>query len=69
MLFPCKECSSHFTEVLKANPIPKNLTRDGATLYTCQIHNVVNVRLNKEVFPCENAAEFWGGKGDCGCSK
>ncbi len=64
MLFPCKICRQHFKELLANNPI-KNDSRKELVLYLCDIHNQVNKRLNKPIFDCEKASDFWGG--DCGC--
>lgn len=65
MLFPCKICREHFIELIANNPI-KNNSRQELVLYLCDIHNQVNKRLNKPIFDCEKASDFWGG--DCGCS-
>jgi FAD-linked sulfhydryl oxidase len=46
------------------NPI-KATTREELVLYMCEIHNIVNRRLNKTEYDCKNAFDIWGG--DCGC--
>lgn len=36
-------------------------------LYVCELHNIVNERLGKDIFDCKNQLEAkWGG--NCGCS-
>ena len=65
MLYPCKICAGHFKKLLKDYPI-KNDSRKEVVLYMCSLHNKVNGKLNKPLFDCEKASEFWGG--DCGCS-
>ena len=63
-MFPCKVCREHFKELVANNPV-KNSSREELVLYMCDIHNQVNKALNKPIFNCENALQFWGG--DCGC--
>jgi FAD-linked sulfhydryl oxidase len=52
--------------MLDTYPI-KHSNREELVLYLCDIHNKVNERLNKPVFNCEKAFDFWGG--NCGCDK
>jgi hypothetical protein len=33
--------------------------------YVCKLHNIVNERLDKPIFDCNKAFDFWGG--GCGC--
>jgi FAD-linked sulfhydryl oxidase len=63
-MFPCKICSGHFQNLLLSNPV-KNSNREELVLYMCNIHNIVNKRLNKTEFDCNETFHFWGG--DCGC--
>lgn len=51
--------------MLQDYPI-ENSTREKLVYYICDIHNHVNKRLNKPIFECKKAFEFWGG--NCGCS-
>ena len=30
--------------------------------YLCEIHNIVNVRINKPIFGCIKVLDYWGGK-------
>lgn len=57
--FPCKECSAHFKEMIIKNPVQAQ-TRGDFMNYVCKIHNIVNQRIGKEIFPCENIKEIWG---------
>ena len=63
-LYPCRDCGEHFTKLLAMNPVPKSIYRRTAIKYVCNLHNHVNERLNKPIFDCDKAAEYWGG--DCG---
>lgn len=66
-LFPCRVCGRHFQMMLSDSP-PEFKTRDEFVLYVCDLHNQVNVRLDKSQFECSLPAlnARWGG-GDCGC--
>ena len=57
--FPCKKCSGHFKKMLSENPIEVD-TREIFMKYLCKIHNIVNIRINKPTFPCENIVDIWG---------
>ena len=35
--------------------------------YVCKMHNEVNKRLGKQIFPCDIVDKVWGHK-DCGCN-
>lgn len=63
--FPCKDCSNHFQRMISENPIEVE-SREAFMQYLCRIHNLVNKRIGKEIFPCENIVDIWGQK-DCGC--
>jgi hypothetical protein len=65
-LFPCHKCGKHFKKILEDFPI-KNNSREELVNYFCDIHNNVNQRLNKPIFDCKKAFDFWGG--NCGCSE
>jgi hypothetical protein len=64
-LYPCRECGGHFRKLLDFFPMPKNVKRKTSIKYICDLHNQVNSKLNKPIFDCDKAAEYWGG--DCGC--
>ena len=52
--------------MLKDNPINYS-SREDLVNYICNLHNLVNIRLDKPIFDCQNAFKFWGG--DCGCNE
>lgn len=51
--------------VLRDNPVEARGNLE-LSMWACRVHNVVNNRLGKTLFPCEKEAlaERWG---DCGC--
>ncbi|CAG8571974.1 10496_t:CDS:2 [Dentiscutata erythropus] len=51
-LYPCGECYP-----------PQVSSREAASQWACAIHNMVNVRLGKEIFDCGSIAD----KYKCGC--
>ena len=63
-LFPCKICGSHLLKMLNKEGVHAN-SREDLVNYICKIHNIVNKVLEKPVFDCKKAFDFWGG--DCGC--
>ena len=65
-VFPCKMCSAHFQELLSKHSIDYT-DRVSMVHSICKIHNVVNERLNKPQFTCNDAFDFWGG--ECGCNE
>jgi FAD-linked sulfhydryl oxidase len=50
--------------IVKENPL-KNSNREEFVYYICEIHNIMNKKLNKKHFRCKLAFDIWGG--DCGC--
>ncbi len=50
--------------MIDENPI-RAKTREELVTYICDIHNIVNRRLNKTEYDCKKAFDIWGG--DCGC--
>jgi Erv1 / Alr family len=66
--YPCKMCSLHFSELLRAHP-PDVSSRDGLSRWLCEAHNIVNHRLNKPQFPCGYVDQAWPSNlaGECGC--
>jgi hypothetical protein len=51
--------------MLKENPI-KVGSRHDLVYYICDLHNIVNKKLNKKIFNCDKAFDVWGG--NCGCN-
>lgn len=52
-------------EIIKEKPLGHN-SREELVYYICEIHNMMNKKLNKSKFNCRNAFDIWGG--DCGCN-
>jgi len=61
-LYPCGECASHFQKMIKKYP-PQTSTRSAAAGWACEMHNIVNKRLQKPLFDCSKIGDFY----DCGC--
>jgi hypothetical protein len=54
-VLPCFWCRLHFSQVLAENPIPDtDLFR-----WSVNVHNIVNEKLGKPIFPYEAALEHW----------
>jgi len=47
VLYPCAECRAHIQEYLSTTPV--QCTQH----WMCEFHNVVNLRLKKELFDCD----------------
>jgi FAD-linked sulfhydryl oxidase len=66
-IYPCEECASHFKELIATKPIEGHTSSNAElSIWLCEIHNEVNIRLDKPIFPCTLDAlkEKWG---SCGC--
>jgi hypothetical protein len=63
--YPCPDCAAHFRATLAARPVDTSNNR-ALSLWLCAVHNDVNARLAKPLFPCTLDAikERWG---KCGC--
>ena len=62
--YPCGDCASHFQRLLvKLQPRVEN--REEVIQWTCEIHNLVNLRLEKPVFNCSTVGDMW----KCGCAE
>ena len=62
-LYPSK--NGLIQEIINEKPLEHN-SREELVYYVCEIHNLMNKRLNKDMFNCRNAFDIWGG--DCGCN-
>jgi hypothetical protein len=59
-LFPCVVCKNDFTNILRDNTYENFLATSGKDMkpsltlsfWLCELHNKVNVKLNKKTFPC-----------------
>lgn len=56
------ECAEHFGQVLAKYP-PQVSSRSAAAMWGCYVHNIVNKRLKKPEFNCEDIGDAY----DCGC--
>jgi hypothetical protein len=56
------ECAEHFGKVLAKYP-PQVSSRSAAAMWGCFVHNIVNKRLKKPEFNCEDIGDAY----DCGC--
>lgn len=65
-IFPCQECKGHFNNMIAENPLVDTNKKE-VIYYFCKLHNLVNVRLQKRVFDCDKAFEYWKVEG-CGCN-
>lgn len=63
-LYPCGECARHFRQLLAEYP-PQTSSRNAAAGWLCFAHNVVNERLDKPIFDCNEIGDFY----DCGCGE
>ena len=63
-LYPCGDCARHFRQLLAEYP-PQTSSRNAAAGWLCFAHNVVNERLEKPIFDCNNIGDFY----DCGCGE
>ncbi|KAF2265593.1 hypothetical protein CC78DRAFT_444802, partial [Lojkania enalia] len=63
-LYPCGECAEHFGTVLVKYP-PQVHSRSAAAMWGCYVHNIVNQRLHKPEFNCEDIGDAY----DCGCAE
>ncbi|KAM0516943.1 hypothetical protein ACHAPE_005055 [Trichoderma viride] len=61
-LYPCGDCAKHFRGILEDYP-PQTSSRNAAAGWMCFVHNLVNERLKKPIFDCNNIGDFY----DCGC--
>lgn len=64
-LYPCAECAAHLREMLATKP-PDARSNRHLSLWLCELHNDVNVRLAKPAFNCSLPA-LQQQYGSCGC--
>ncbi|TPX44086.1 hypothetical protein SeMB42_g01338 [Synchytrium endobioticum] len=63
-LYPCGDCARHFQKLLTEHP-PNATSRQTLQQWACDVHNLVNARLEKPQFNCSLVEEAW----KCGCSE
>lgn len=61
-LYPCDECSYHFQQLIEKFPPQTNSSND-ASLWLCNMHNLVNQRLDKPIYDCSKLSNDL----DCDC--
>lgn len=49
--YPCSHCAEAFREDIKSSP-PNVKSRSDFSVWMCKMHNKVNAKLDKPVFPC-----------------
>lgn len=50
-VYPCKHCAHDFEKYLNKSP-PEIESREKLCVWVCKMHNKVNQKLGKKVFPC-----------------
>lgn len=50
-IYPCNLCKRHMKEMFRKNPYKLN-NRGEFVIYLCNIHNIVNKRLGKDLYEC-----------------
>ena len=56
--YPCGYCAEHMRQELKDDP-PRTQSRSDLAQWMCELHNKVNERLGKPIFPCARVFERW----------
>lgn len=56
--------AAHFKIVLTNNP-PDVTNRESISQWACNVHNIVNKRLEKPIFDCKTISQFY----KCGCNE
>ncbi|CAG8698842.1 5767_t:CDS:1, partial [Scutellospora calospora] len=56
--YPCDPCAEHLREEMKSKP-PKVQSRWALGKWLCEMHNIVNERLGKDIFDCNKIDERW----------
>ena len=57
-VYPCKYCADDLLVELEKSP-PKVGNQQELSLWVCDLHNVVNEKLGKPIFPCEFVDQRW----------
>lgn len=56
------QCAEHFQKMLIKYP-PQTSSREAASQWGCFVHNIVNEKVHKEIFDCNEISD----KYNCGC--
>ena len=54
-LYPCSWCANDFREAVEESPPPLH-SREGFSVWMCEMHNRVNEKLGKPLWPCDIAS-------------
>lgn len=57
-VYPCTYCAKDWQDEIKEKP-PRVDSRHEFSQWACEIHNVVNEKLGKSVFPCDKVDQRW----------
>ncbi|CAG8448642.1 24423_t:CDS:2 [Dentiscutata erythropus] len=56
--YPCDHCAEHLREEMKSKP-PRVESRWALGKWLCEMHNIVNESLGKDIFDCNKIDERW----------
>ncbi|RLN57915.1 hypothetical protein BBJ29_002246 [Phytophthora kernoviae] len=71
LLYPCGYCAEDFQKEVAKNP-PRVNSRTTFSLWLCEQHNLVSIKLDKPTFECTMAnleERWWTGKPGCQSEK
>ena len=57
-VYPCNFCARDWKDELKDVP-PRVESRHEFSQWACEIHNVINEKLGKDIFPCSQVDKRW----------
>ena len=69
VIYPCEECREHLVQNMRhMRSLDTVVDAPSALVWTCELHNIVNVAQHKPVFPCDPdaLAKKWSNP-NCGC--
>ena len=58
-VLPCISCRAHFTQVLDENPVPDSSDPMAIFKWSVDVHNLVNIRLEKSTVTYDEAFAIW----------
>lgn len=57
-VYPCEVCANDFSEILTYHP-PNISSQKSLAKWMCEVHNMVNRKLEKPLFDCSKVNERW----------
>ncbi|XP_060880214.1 FAD-linked sulfhydryl oxidase ALR-like [Metopolophium dirhodum] len=57
-VYPCEVCANDFSEILTYHP-PNISSQKSFAKWMCEVHNMVNRKLEKPLFDCSKVNERW----------